>query len=82
MKVYQLQMNATDDNSIVTTTPRSYVYKTREMARIELADQADKLNEQEGYILRTQTPDLVIFEVRSHPLNYQLRLSVETFEVI
>lgn len=82
MKVYQLQMNATDDNSIVTTTPRSYVYRTREMARDELASQAACLNGQEGYILRTQTPDLVIFDVRSHPLNYQLRLSVETFEVI
>lgn len=82
MKVYQLQMNATDDNSIVTTTPRSYVYKIREMARDELANQAACLNGQEGYILRTQTPDLVIFDVRSHPLNYQLRLTVETFEVI
>lgn len=75
-------MNATDDNSIVTTTPRSYVYKTREMAREELASQAACLNGQEGYILRTQTPDVVIFDVLSHPLKYKLTLSVETFEVI
>ena len=82
MKVYQLQMNATDDNSIVTTTPRSYVYRTREMARDELASQAACLNGQEGYILRTQTPDVVIFEVKSHPRAYKLTLSIETFEVI
>lgn len=82
MKVYQLQMNATDDNSIVTTTPRSYVYKIREMARDELAYQVAQLNDQEGYILRKQTPDVAIFEVKSHPLNYKLTLSIETFEVI
>lgn len=82
MKVYQLQMNASDEKSTITTTPRSYVYKKLEIARDELAHQAAQLNEQEGYILRTQTTDLVIFDVRSHPLNYQLRLSVETFEVI
>lgn len=82
MKVYQLQMKATDSNAIIATTPCSYVYKVQEMAREELADRAAYLNDQDGYILRTQTPDVVTFEVKSYPLNYKLTISIETFVII
>lgn len=81
-KVYILTMTAYSETAQITTNPNSYVYKTRDMARVQLLDYISQLQTQERYILTEQTPNYATFTVKSQQGDYQLTLSVDPLGVV
>lgn len=78
MYIYILTISVVDDTHNITRPLTPTGYKTKTTAREELALYKALYTPQEGYILKSETPDFFVFTVRTVGNSYTMTLAIES----